>query len=135
MNFLRKKKNLTLILGGTGKTGRRVAERLKAKGHEVRVGSRSAVPSFDWDNEKGWDAALKDVLRSVPFEDICITSTISVTGDAAPDDAFRVSEVPGLAVVFEKAVGAKCGRCWKVLPDVGQHSHAGVCGRCDAALG
>ncbi len=61
MNFLRKKKNLTLILGGTGKTGRRIAERLKAKGHEVRVGSRSAVPSFDWDNEKGWDAALKDV--------------------------------------------------------------------------
>ena len=37
MHFLRKKKNLTLILGGTGKTGRRVAERLRAKGHEVRV--------------------------------------------------------------------------------------------------
>ena len=36
MNFLRKKKNLTLVLGGTGKTGRRVAERLKVKGHEVR---------------------------------------------------------------------------------------------------
>lgn len=61
MNFLRKKKNLTLVLGGTGKTGRRVAERLKATGREVRVGSRSSVPSFDWDNEAGWDACLKGV--------------------------------------------------------------------------
>lgn len=61
MNFLRKHKPLTLVLGGTGKTGRRVVERLKAEGHEVRVGSRSAVPSFDWDKEKSWDASLKGV--------------------------------------------------------------------------
>jgi uncharacterized protein YbjT (DUF2867 family) len=51
--------DLTLVLGGTGKTGRRVAERLTAKGYDVRVGSRSAVPSFDWDNEKSWDACLE----------------------------------------------------------------------------
>lgn len=61
MNFLRKQKDLILILGGTGKTGQRVAERLKAKGCKVRIGSRSAVPSFDWDNEKSWDACLKGV--------------------------------------------------------------------------
>ncbi len=63
MNFLRKKKDLTLVLGGTGKTGRRVAERLKAKGLDVRIGSRSAIPSFDWDNEKSWDQSLKAVTR------------------------------------------------------------------------
>ncbi|HAB76942.1 MAG TPA: hypothetical protein DCE64_07115 [Planktomarina temperata] len=39
-----------------------------------------------------------------------------------------------MAVSFAKASGEKCQRCWKILPDVGQHSHAGVCGRCDAAL-
>lgn len=61
MNFLRKKENLTLVLGGTGKTGRRVAERLQAMGEKVRIGSRSSVPSFDWDNEKSWDASLKSV--------------------------------------------------------------------------
>lgn len=61
MNFLRKSKPLTLVLGGTGKTGRRVADRLKALGEDVRIGSRSAVPGFDWDNEASWDAALKDV--------------------------------------------------------------------------
>lgn len=64
MNDISKQKDLTLVLGGTGKTGRRVAERLKAKGHQVRIGSRSAVPSFDWDNEKGWDAALKGVTAA-----------------------------------------------------------------------
>ena len=61
MNFLRKKKDLTLVLGGTGKTGRRVADRLKAKGKAVRIGSRSANPSFDWDQESTWDAALDGV--------------------------------------------------------------------------
>ncbi|GAB5390357.1 MAG: NAD(P)H-binding protein [Alphaproteobacteria bacterium] len=52
---------LTLVLGGTGKTGRRVAERLTAKGHAVRIGSRSAVPAFDWNNETGWEACLEGV--------------------------------------------------------------------------
>ncbi|MEE4255352.1 MAG: NAD(P)H-binding protein [Desulfuromusa sp.] len=54
-------KNLILVLGGTGKTGRRISERLKAKGVPIRVGSRSALPSFDWNNPKTWDDCLKDV--------------------------------------------------------------------------
>ncbi len=57
-------KNITLVLGGTGKTGRRVAERLKVKGHAVRIGSRSARPPFDWDNETSWEACLKDVTAA-----------------------------------------------------------------------
>lgn len=61
MNFLNRKKPLTLVLGGTGKTGRRVAQRLKAIGQDVRIGSRSSVPSFDWNNEKSWDKSLKGV--------------------------------------------------------------------------
>lgn len=64
MNFLRKKRPLTLVLGGTGKTGRRIAERLSAGGHDVRIGSRSAVPSFDWHHEAGWDACLKGVTAA-----------------------------------------------------------------------
>ncbi|MEM8616669.1 MAG: NAD(P)H-binding protein [Pseudomonadota bacterium] len=61
MNFLRKKKDLTLVLGGTGKTGRRVAERLKAAGRAVRIGARSAIPSFDWNNEQTWAESLRGV--------------------------------------------------------------------------
>ena len=38
----------TLVLGGTGKTGRRVVERLTARGLPARVGSRSGEPAFDW---------------------------------------------------------------------------------------
>ena len=61
MNFLSNKKRLTLVLGGTGKTGRRVVQRLEALGRKVRIGSRSSVPSFDWDNERSWDSSLKGV--------------------------------------------------------------------------
>ncbi|WP_313350214.1 isoleucine--tRNA ligase [Paracoccus sp. (in: a-proteobacteria)] len=73
-------------------------------------------------------------LKSVDFADICITSDLSLTADPAPGEAFRLSEVPGIGVVFEEAVGEKCLRCWKILPDVGSHKHAGTCARCDAAL-
>ncbi|HHP7243550.1 MAG TPA: NAD(P)H-binding protein [Elainellaceae cyanobacterium] len=52
---------LTLVLGGTGKTGRRIAAALEAQGVPTRIGSRSATPAFDWHHEAGWDACLKDV--------------------------------------------------------------------------
>lgn len=50
-----------LILGGTGKTGRRIAAALEAGGASVRIGSRSANPPFDWNDEAGWDACLTGV--------------------------------------------------------------------------
>lgn len=48
-----------LVLGGKGKTGRRVAERLTELGHKVRIGSRSENPAFDWDNPESWPLALE----------------------------------------------------------------------------
>src|ERR671911_1377324 len=51
----------TLVLGGTGKTGRRVAARLDARGLPVRVGSRSGQPPFDWENLDTWAPALEGV--------------------------------------------------------------------------
>ena len=50
-----------LVFGATGKTGRRIASQLETKGIDVRRGSRSATPSFDWNNEAGWDDCLADV--------------------------------------------------------------------------
>ncbi|MEV4350819.1 NmrA family NAD(P)-binding protein [Actinoplanes sp. NPDC049596] len=50
--------NTTLLIGGTGKTGRRVAERLDKQGVDVRVGSRSSATRFDWDDESTWAPAL-----------------------------------------------------------------------------
>ena len=52
---------LTLILGGTGKTGRRIAERLAGRGVPTRIASRSAEPAFDWNDQGTWDAALDGV--------------------------------------------------------------------------
>ena len=52
---------LTLVLGGTGKTGRRIVGRLQARGVPVRVGSRSAEPAFDWESPSTWEPALRDV--------------------------------------------------------------------------
>lgn len=54
---------LTLVLGGTGKTGRRVVERLRARGVPTRSGSRSSEPRFDWDDQRTWPAALAGVDR------------------------------------------------------------------------
>lgn len=53
--------NLILVLGGTGKTGSRVAQRLSTKGVPVRIGSRSGTPSFDWENQATWADALQNV--------------------------------------------------------------------------
>lgn len=52
---------ITLVTGGTGKTGRRVADRLQALGRRIRVGSRSADPAFDWNDRDTWPAALQGV--------------------------------------------------------------------------
>ncbi|MDE9451157.1 isoleucine--tRNA ligase [Aliiroseovarius sp. Z3] len=79
----------------------------------------------------------KDVLaalKSVNFADIAITSAVSLSNDPLPSEAFRLPEIEGVGVVFEKASGDKCQRCWKILPDVGSHDHAGTCQRCNKAL-
>ncbi|HHC29371.1 MAG TPA: isoleucine--tRNA ligase, partial [Rhodobacterales bacterium] len=81
------------------------------------------------------DVEMLDALKSVDFADICITSAVTLTDDPIPAEAFRLPETEGVGVVFEKATGEKCQRCWKILPDVGTHSHPGTCARCDAALG
>ncbi|VVO39745.1 NAD(P)H-binding protein [Pseudomonas fluorescens] len=53
--------DLILVLGANGKTGRRVAERLQAAGHPVRLGSRTANPPFDWENRSTWSTVLEGV--------------------------------------------------------------------------
>lgn len=51
-------KNNILVIGGTGKTGRKVAERLTQKHQNVRIGSRNGHPAFDWEDSATWPAAL-----------------------------------------------------------------------------
>jgi len=80
-------------------------------------------------------AALAAALGSVPMADICITSGLTLSDAPAPDGAFTLADQPDVAVVFAMAPGAKCDRCWQILPDVGTHAHPATCARCNAALG
>jgi isoleucyl-tRNA synthetase len=80
-------------------------------------------------------SALMAATAGVPMAEFSITSAISVTGEAAPEGAFTLADVAGVAVVFDMAQGQKCARCWQILPDVGTHTHAQTCARCSEALG
>ena len=64
MNSTTPSEGLTLVLGGTGKIGRRVVERLSVKGHAVRNGSRQSDPPFDWGDQSNWDAVLNGVTAA-----------------------------------------------------------------------
>lgn len=52
---------LTLVTGATGKTGRRIIDRMAAANYPIRAGSRSSTPPFDWADRSTWDAALDGV--------------------------------------------------------------------------
>ncbi|WP_026047688.1 MULTISPECIES: NmrA family NAD(P)-binding protein [Streptomyces] len=54
-------RNTHLVLGATGKTGRRIAARLRVRGTPVRAASRSSRVRFDWSEPDGWDTVLRDV--------------------------------------------------------------------------
>jgi uncharacterized protein YbjT (DUF2867 family) len=58
-----------LILGGTGKTGRRIAAHLRAAGRPVRTASRSGGDvAFDLADPKTWSSALDGVTAAYLIE-------------------------------------------------------------------
>jgi uncharacterized protein YbjT (DUF2867 family) len=63
-----------LVTGGTGKTGRRVAERLSRRNHRVRIGSRNSAPAFDWEDTSTFAGALKGMDRAyiVYYPDLAV---------------------------------------------------------------
>ena len=65
------------------------------------------------------DKKIFETLFDVDLAEIFITSNAMVTNEDPPAGAFRLNDVPGVAVVVEKAVGTKCARSWKILPTVG----------------
>jgi isoleucyl-tRNA synthetase len=66
------------------------------------------------------DKAVFNTLFDVDMAEVCITSNAMITNQDAPADAFRLSDVPNVAVVVERAAGTKCARSWKILPTVGE---------------
>ncbi|KRC59234.1 NmrA family transcriptional regulator [Agromyces sp. Root81] len=79
------------VIGATGKTGRRVAERLEAEGHAVRRLARGTSPSFDWEHPEGWVPALHGIDRlyvtyvpdlAAPGADVAITRLAQLADEA-----------------------------------------------------
>jgi isoleucyl-tRNA synthetase len=97
---------------------------------EKKIGSSlEAMPFIILENE-----ADAEILASIPFEEIAITSGVEIEAlSAGVASDFALSDVPGVKVRFEAARGGKCERCWRVLPEVnGRQSH--ICDRCTDAV-
>lgn len=77
-------KEKILVLGGTGKTGKRVVERLTRLGKPVRIGSRQADPKFDWEDQSTW----ADTLRDVSGVYVTFQPDLAVPGAAAAIQSF-----------------------------------------------
>jgi isoleucyl-tRNA synthetase len=75
--------------------------------------------------------AQAKALDGLDLAEIAITSGIEIVTGPAPAGVFALDEVAGVGVVSGRADGAKCGRCWRVLPEVGQDKRAeDLCHRC-----
>jgi uncharacterized protein YbjT (DUF2867 family) len=79
----------TVVTGASGKTGRRVAERLGTRGVPVRAGSRSGATPFDWEDDSTWEPALRGVDAAY----------VTYAPDlAAPGGAEAIETLTGLTV-------------------------------------
>jgi isoleucyl-tRNA synthetase len=78
------------------------------------------------------DPALLDEAKGADWAEISITSQAVLGENPADPSAFRLGEQPGIAVTISRAEGDKCGRCWRVLPEVPEDG--GLCGRCKDAV-
>ncbi len=78
------------------------------------------------------DDELRAAYEGLDAAELFITSGATLTGEAAPADAFRLEgDAADIAVVPAKAAGAKCQRCWRILPEVGHvPGHHDLCHRC-----
>ncbi|MDP6269154.1 MAG: isoleucine--tRNA ligase [Alphaproteobacteria bacterium] len=83
------------------------------------------------------EAQYHEAVADLDLAEIAITSGATLSTEAAPAEAFRLVDVPGIAVLPEAAAGAKCQRCWMVLPEVGKAQPTepnDLCGRCADAV-
>lgn len=72
-----------LVIGATGKTGRRVVERLQAAGHAVRPASRSSATAFDWNQSGTWaDAVAGAGAAYITYSpDLAVPGAAETVGD------------------------------------------------------
>jgi uncharacterized protein YbjT (DUF2867 family) len=78
-------KDTILVLGGTGKTGRRVAARLQARDIPVRLGIRAGQPPFDWEDRSTWGPALEGTTKVYVsyYPDLAAPGAVEAVGSFA----------------------------------------------------
>jgi isoleucyl-tRNA synthetase len=65
------------------------------------------------------DPELANLLLDIDLAEVAITSAATLVEGEGPPDAFRLPDVPDVAVVPGLAEGSKCARSWKISPAVG----------------
>lgn len=109
---------ITLITGGTGKTGRRIVERLNARGVPVRIGSRSAELPFEWNDQSTWAPVLQDVDAVY----IAYSPDLAVPGATDTIRAFTELAVKGgvsRLVLLSGRGEDEAQRCERIVQDAG----------------
>ena len=107
-----------LVIGGTGKTGRKVVEGLKKQGQNVRVGARSHTPAFDWHDPATWPGALAgmDKVYIVYYPDLAVPGAYeAVKGLTEEAKKAGVKKAVLLSGKGEK----EAERCERVVADSG----------------
>ncbi len=78
---------------------------------------------------------LADRLGAVDLAELCIASAAAIRPGPVPADAFVLPELAGIGARIRPAAGARCARCWRVLPEVGLlPAYPDLCARCAAAV-
>ncbi len=104
-------------------------------GPSLEIGaSLETAPMFYIEDQKTYE-----IIRSVDFADICITSDITLLNKPVPSSAYRLDSategwILNMGAEVFLAKGEKCARCWKILPEVGDYKHPQTCKRCNDAL-
>ncbi|MGP4014976.1 NmrA family NAD(P)-binding protein [Saccharopolyspora sp. 5N708] len=108
----------TLVLAGTGKTGRRVVSRLVAHDVPVRVGSRRADPPFDWQDDTTWEPALRgiDAAYVAFYPDAAFPGAARIVGSFA--DRAVACGVRHLVLLADRG-SAEAERCEQAVQDSG----------------
>lgn len=116
--------DMTLVVGGTGKTGRRVVERLQHLGLPFRIGSRAARPAFDWEDRTTWLPSLDGVAKAYVtyYPDLAVPGALetvqSFFGHTVDAGVRKLVLLSGRGEVeaeqAEQALKA-CGADWTIL--------------------
>jgi isoleucyl-tRNA synthetase len=102
---------------------------LEVERREKRIGGALEAAPRVWIA----DPELRAAFDGVDAAEVFRTSEAELAEGEGPQGAFRLAEVPGVAVEPIPARGCKCARCWRVLPEVKPEKM--LCLRCEEAIG